>query len=268
MQCTAALQALSAAQPVVQRPGAARASRGSLQVRSAAATGFWDTPTASSTNGMDSMIIPSRGNTWIEKPEAVKDFATLQAMLDEVQQNISLRQDTISLLTGEVQRLSGQMGNLQGSGMSSSSNNGSSISGGNSMQLGAGSPSDKAANMAANLLAQRADGMAGAPSAAASLLSKSGLFSPDKSTQANLGAYGLAVASIVFFGGVVAPVLEDKMGLGGAAYYDFITSSGLPNTMAEVDPIVASHAGGAAGVLTAQLAAQASEARRRGRARQ
>lgn len=38
--------------------------------------------------------------------------------------------------------------------------------------------------------------------------------------------------------------------------------------MAEVDPIVASHAGGAVGVLTAQLAQEAAAARRAGRQRQ
>ena len=39
----------------------------------------------------------------------------------------------------------------------------------------------------------------------------------------------------------------------GPAYYDFIASRGLPTQMAEVDPIVASHAGGAVGIMTAQL---------------
>lgn len=47
MQCTAALNAASASQAFAQRPAARRVQRGSLQVRAAAATGFWDTPTTS-----------------------------------------------------------------------------------------------------------------------------------------------------------------------------------------------------------------------------
>ncbi|KAL4424681.1 hypothetical protein ABPG77_004488 [Micractinium sp. CCAP 211/92] len=270
-QRSSAQRASSGAQAAVVRPLAARPQRGSLQTCNAAATGFWDTNTTMPTNGADSMMIPSsQKNTWIEKPEAVKDFATLQSMLDEIQQNIALRQDTISLLTGEVQRLRTQMGGLEGSGLNTSSmsasSNGLSASSG-SLQLGPGSPSDKAANMAASMLAQRAERPSRA-AAAGSFLENAGLFSADKSTQANVAAYAGAVAGIVFLGGVVAPVVEDKLGLGGPAYYDFITSNGLPNTMAEVDPIVASHAGGAVGVLTAQLAQEAAAARRTGRQRQ
>lgn len=37
----------------------------------------------------------------------------------------------------------------------------------------------------------------------------------DNKGRTNIAAYGLAVASIVAFGGVVAPVIEDKLGLGG-----------------------------------------------------
>lgn len=146
-----------------------------------------------------------------------QDFATLQSMLDEIQQNIALRQDTISLLTGEVQRLRTQMGGLEGSGLNtnsmSASSNGLSASSG-SLQLGPGSPSDKAANMAASMLAQRAERPSRA-AAAGSFLENAGLFSADKSTQANVAAYAGAVAGIVFLGGVVAPVVEDKLGLGG-----------------------------------------------------
>lgn len=50
----------------------------------------------------------------------------------------------------------------------------------------------------------------------------------------DVGLYGASVAAVVFFAGVVAPVLEDKVGLGGPAYYDFIASRGLPTQMAEV----------------------------------
>lgn len=144
----------------------------------------------------------------------LQDFATLQAMLDEIQQNISLRQDTISLLTGEVSRLRTQMGGLDSPGLNTGAGvaaiNGASAS---PLQLGAGSPADKAASMAASMLAARAEGAAASPAASGELLS--GIFSPDRSTQANLGMYGMAVASIVFLGGVAVPVMEDKLGLGG-----------------------------------------------------
>lgn len=148
-------------------------------------------------------------------PSPLQDFATLQMMLDEIQHNISLRQDTISLLTGEVQRLRTQMGGLEGSGLNTGSmsapSNGASAG---SLQLGPGSASDKAASMAASMLAQRAE-RANPAAVAGSFLENAGLFSADKSTKANVAAYAGAVAGIVFLGGVAIPVLEDKMGLGG-----------------------------------------------------
>lgn len=64
--------------------------------------------------------------------------------------------------------------------------------------------------------------------------------------------YGI-VASIIVFGGIIAPVLELQIGLGGTSYADFISSIHLPSQLAEVDPIVASFCGGAVGVLTALL---------------
>ncbi|PSC71699.1 hypothetical protein C2E20_4829 [Micractinium conductrix] len=258
MQLTAAPVQRSGAGALAQR-ASGRSSRRQVAVapQAAASVGFFDSPTA--TNGMDSMTIPGR-NTWIEKPEAVKDFATLQSMLDEIQNNIALRQDTISLLTGEVSRLRGQMGGLEGSGLSMGSNGSAYAAAPSSLTLGAGSPADQASAMAANLLAARAESVTPAVQASAVLSMLT-----DNKGRTNIAAYGLAVASIVAFGGVVAPVIEDKLGLGGAAYYDFITSNGLPNTMAEVDPIVASHCGGAVGVLSAQLANEAAQARRQGR---
>ena len=61
------------------------------------------------------------------------------------------------------------------------------------------------------------------------------------------------VAAIIVFGGVVAPVLEVKIGLGGVSYREWIASLGLPIQLSEVDPIVASFCGGAVGVLSALL---------------
>lgn len=65
--------------------------------------------------------------------------------------------------------------------------------------------------------------------------------------------YGLAVLGIILFGGLVAPSLEVKIGLGGLSYREFITMMHLPQQLAEVDPIVASFCGGAVGVLTSLL---------------
>jgi len=65
--------------------------------------------------------------------------------------------------------------------------------------------------------------------------------------------YAVATIGTILFGGLVAPLLEVRMGLGGASYYEFITSIGLPEQLAEVDPIVASFCGGMVGVLSALL---------------
>jgi hypothetical protein len=68
------------------------------------------------------------------------------------------------------------------------------------------------------------------------------------------------VASIILFGGLLAPVLEVRLGLGGTSYADFIRSARLPAQLADVDPIVASFCGGAVGVLTALLIVEANNA--------
>ena len=78
-----------------------------------------------------------------------------------------------------------------------------------------------------------------------------------KLTEANLdryfSMYYAIVIAIIVFGGLVAPILKVKLGLGGTSYPDFIQSVRLPNQLAEVDPIVASFCGGAVGVLSALL---------------
>lgn len=65
--------------------------------------------------------------------------------------------------------------------------------------------------------------------------------------------YFASVAAIILFGGLVAPILEVKLGLGGTSYSDFITTLHLPSQLGAVDPIVASFCGGAVGVLSALL---------------
>jgi hypothetical protein len=78
-----------------------------------------------------------------------------------------------------------------------------------------------------------------------------------KLTESNLQryytAYFLIVAAIILFGGLLAPILELRLGVGGASYMEFIQSLHLPSQLALVDPIVASFCGGAVGAISALL---------------
>lgn len=61
------------------------------------------------------------------------------------------------------------------------------------------------------------------------------------------------IAGIMLFGGLLAPTLELKLGIGGTSYSDFISNMHLPMQLSEVDPIVASFSGGAVGVISALM---------------
>ncbi|URD79719.1 hypothetical protein MUK42_03532 [Musa troglodytarum] len=61
------------------------------------------------------------------------------------------------------------------------------------------------------------------------------------------------IGGIIIFGGLLAPTLELKLGLGGTSYADFIRSMHLPMQLSQVDPIVASFSGGAVGVISALM---------------
>ncbi|XP_075500705.1 protein ORANGE, chloroplastic [Primulina tabacum] len=61
------------------------------------------------------------------------------------------------------------------------------------------------------------------------------------------------IAGVMLFGGLLAPTLELKLGLGGTSYADFISSMHLPMQLSDVDPIVASFSGGAVGVISALM---------------
>ncbi|CAI0449698.1 unnamed protein product [Linum tenue] len=78
-----------------------------------------------------------------------------------------------------------------------------------------------------------------------------------KQTAANLKVYYgtcfTLISGIIIFGGLLAPALELKLGLGGTTYADFITSMHLPMQLSQVDPIVASFSGGAVGVISALM---------------
>ncbi|PKA50296.1 hypothetical protein AXF42_Ash013385 [Apostasia shenzhenica] len=61
------------------------------------------------------------------------------------------------------------------------------------------------------------------------------------------------IAGVIIFGGLLAPALELKLGVGGTSYADFIRSMHLPLQLSQVDPIVASFSGGAVGVISALM---------------
>eukprot|EP00884_Botryococcus_braunii_P021140 jgi/Botrbrau1/770/Bobra.0181s0024.2 len=73
--------------------------------------------------------------------------------------------------------------------------------------------------------------------------------------------YFTAVSAIILFGGIIAPILEVRLGIGGTSYSDFIRGLHLPAQLAEVDPIVASFCGGAVGVLTTLLVLEANNSK-------
>ncbi|KAI5310928.1 hypothetical protein L3X38_040733 [Prunus dulcis] len=58
--------------------------------------------------------------------------------------------------------------------------------------------------------------------------------------------------------------LELKLGIGGTSYEDFIRSMRLPLQLSQVDPILASFSGGAAGVISALMLIVLSNKGRKG----
>lgn len=76
-------------------------------------------------------------------------------------------------------------------------------------------------------------------------------------TSANLKVYYATcfslIGGIMIFGGLLAPALEIKLGIGGTSYEDFIRNMHLPLQLSQVDPIVASFSGGAVGVISALM---------------
>jgi hypothetical protein len=149
----------------------------------------------------------------IESRESVKNFANMQ--MEELEQNIQSRRNKIFLLMEEVRRLR--------------------------IQQRLKDP-EQAASM------QEAEEGESFPSVIP-------FFPPvnEETVRLYRSIYVVGVAAIITFGGLVAPSLEVKLGLGGVSYREFINSVHLPQQLAEVDPIVASFCGGAVGVLTSLL---------------
>ncbi|KAL6763769.1 hypothetical protein V8C86DRAFT_2490126 [Haematococcus lacustris] len=176
-----------------------------------------------------SMTFPSGDFCIIESRETVKDFAKMQ--LDEIGENIAARQSKIFLLMEEVRRLRIQQ-------------------------------------------RLKSDGTFIAPTAAEELAKEefnSALpFLPplnEKSLNTYFIVYAAFVLAVIIFGGLLAPVLQLKLGLGGTTYQDFVDSMQLPSQLAQVDPIVASFCGGSVGALSVLLVVEVNNVKKQQRNR-
>ncbi|XP_015877648.2 protein ORANGE-GREEN, chloroplastic isoform X1 [Ziziphus jujuba] len=162
----------------------------------------------------DSPDINAAGFCIIEGPETVQDFAKME--LQEIQDNIRSRRNKIFLHMEEVRRLRIQQ-RIK------------------SAELGI-------------FKEEQENELPNFPSFIP--------FLPPLSS-ANLKLYYATcfslIAGIILFGGLLAPTLELKLGLGGTSYEDFIRSVHLPMQLSQVDPIVASFSGGAVGVISALM---------------
>ncbi|WOL16694.1 protein ORANGE, chloroplastic isoform X2 [Canna indica] len=162
----------------------------------------------------DSPEKPYAGFCIIEGPETVQDFAKME--LQEIEDNIRSRRNKIFLHMEEARRLRIQQ-RLK------------------SAELGI-------------LDEKRENELPDFPSSIP--------FLPPL-TPANLKRYYATcfsiIGGIIIFGGLLAPILELKVGLGGTSYSDFIQSMHLPMQLSQVDPIVASFSGGAVGVISALM---------------
>merc|ERR1712151_194280 len=83
----------------------------------------------------------------------------------------------------------------------------------------------------------------------------------EKTFNSYVAFFAITVTIIIMFGGLIAPILEVRLDLGGQSYREFIQSIGMPEQLAEVDPIVASFCGGAVGVLSALFIVEANNIR-------
>eukprot|EP00262_Sarcandra_glabra_P016112 TRINITY_DN5126_c0_g1_i2.p1 TRINITY_DN5126_c0_g1~~TRINITY_DN5126_c0_g1_i2.p1 ORF type:complete len:314 (+),score=42.31 TRINITY_DN5126_c0_g1_i2:148-1089(+) len=169
---------------------------------------------STSIDAVDSNDRNAAGFCIIEGPETVQDFAKMQ--LQEIQDNIRSRRNKIFLHMEEVRRLRIQQ-RIK------------------SAELGI-------------IKEEQENELPDFPS-----------FIPflPPLTPANLKQYYATcfslIAGVIIFGGLLAPTLELKLGLGGTSYEDFIRSMHLPMQLSQVDPIVASFSGGAVGVISALM---------------
>jgi hypothetical protein len=149
----------------------------------------------------------------IDGPETIEDFAQMQSQ--EIQDNIKSRRNKIFLSMEEVRRLRVQqrLRTAESKGASSEENE-----------------------------------MPEIPSTIPFMHHAS----PKTMKQLYMMSFSV-ISGIILFGGLIAPVLELKLGLGGTSYEEFIQSMHLPLQLSQVDPIVASFSGGAVGVISALM---------------
>ncbi|KAH0635379.1 hypothetical protein KY285_035076 [Solanum tuberosum] len=155
----------------------------------------------------------------IEGPETVQDFGQMQ--FQEIQDNIRSRRNKIFLLMEEVRRLRIQQ-RLKNSNTRSETG-------------------------------EDENEMPDIPSTIPFLPN----MTPKTLKQLYLTSFSF-IAGIMVFGGLLAPILELKLGLGGTSYEDFIRNMHLPMQLSQVDPIVASFSGGAVGVISALMLIEAN----------
>ncbi|XP_020246575.1 protein ORANGE-LIKE, chloroplastic-like isoform X2 [Asparagus officinalis] len=154
----------------------------------------------------------------IEGPETVQDF--MQMQLQEIQDNIRSRRNKIFLLMEEVRRLRVQQ------------------------RIKSAEYIDE--NGEENEMPDMPSTIPFIPT-----------MTPKTLKQLYLTSFSF-VSGIIVFGGLLAPVLELKLGLGGTSYEDFIRNMHLPLQLSQVDPIVASFSGGAVGVISALMLVEAN----------
>ncbi|KAI3447442.1 hypothetical protein Pfo_004107 [Paulownia fortunei] len=150
----------------------------------------------------------------IEGPETVQDFVQMQ--LQEIQDNVKSRRNKIFLLMEELRRLKVQQ-RIK------------------SIVVVDDSPVDE------NEMPDITSSIPFLPHV-----------TPKTLKQLYLTSFSF-ISGVIVFGGLVAPILELKLGLGGTSYEDFIRNMHLPMQLSQVDPIVASFSGGAVGVISALM---------------
>ncbi|RLM78102.1 uncharacterized protein C2845_PM12G15510 [Panicum miliaceum] len=149
----------------------------------------------------------------IEGPETIEDFVKMQSQ--EIQDNIKSRRNKIFLLMEEVRRLR--------------------------VQQRIRTAESKGASSEENEMPEIPSTIPFMPHASAKTMK-----------QLYMTSFSV-ISGIIIFGGLIAPVLELKLGLGGTSYEDFIRTLHLPLQLSQVDPIVASFSGGAVGVISALM---------------
>ncbi|KAK2400951.1 protein ORANGE, chloroplastic [Trifolium repens] len=157
----------------------------------------------------------------IEGPETVQDFVQMQ--LQEIQDNIKSRRNKIFLLMEEVRRLRVQQRMR-------------------SIKRAFSEEGEEDANE----MPEIPSSIPFLPHVTPNTLKKLYL------TGASF------ISAIIVFGGLIAPTLELKLGIGGTSYEDFIRNLHLPLQLSQVDPIVASFSGGAVGVISVLMLIEAN----------